>query len=130
MRYLLDQQSYDDMLRRKSHSRDCYVRDTEYLHHLYIDGVKYTVARAVYACLKEAQARNDTDAMLHLQMHLQDLEQLIAEARARGENIASLRAIGDPPPSEDEARPQLNNSFLPAPPQTLAEAGLNRTLFD
>lgn len=127
MRYLLDQQSYDDMLRRKSHSRDCYVRDTEYLHHLYIDGVKYTVARAVYACLKEAQARNDTDAILHLQMHVQDLEQLIAEARARGENIASLRAIGDPPPSEDEARPQLNNSFLPAPPQTLAETGLNRT---
>jgi energy-coupling factor transporter ATP-binding protein EcfA2 len=127
MRYLLDQQSYDDMLRRKGHSRDCYVRDTEYLHHLYIDGVKYTVARAVYACLKEAQARNDADAMLHLQMHVQDLEQLIAEARARGENIASLRAIGDPPPSEDEARPQLNNSFVPPPPQTMAETGLNRT---
>ncbi|MCS6881668.1 MAG: ATP-binding protein [Oscillochloridaceae bacterium] len=127
MRYLLDQQSYDEMLRRKGHSRDCYVRDTEYLHHLYIDGVKYTVARAVYACLKEAQAREDSDAILHLQMHVHDLEQLIAEARARGENIASLRALGDPPPSEDEARPHLNNSFLPPPPQTLAETGLNRT---
>ncbi|MCU0492184.1 MAG: ATP-binding protein, partial [Chloroflexaceae bacterium] len=81
MRYLLDQQSYDEMLARSGHSRDCYVRDTSYLHHLYIDGVKYTVARAVYACMKEAQANNDADALLHLTMHVQDLEYLIGEAR-------------------------------------------------
>ena len=127
MRYLLDQRSYDEMLARKSHPRDCYVRNQEYCHHLYIDGVKYTVARAVYACLKEAQAKNDVDALLHLQMHVSDLERLIGEARARGENIATLRMLGDPPPTDDEARPQLNNSFLPAQPATLEETGLNRT---
>ncbi len=127
MRVLLDQKSYEEMLARELHPRDCYVRATEYLHHLYIDGVKYTVARAVYACLKEAQTRNDTDALLHLTMHVQDLERLIQEARARGENLANLRTLGDPPPTEDESRPQLRNSFTPKQPQTIEETGLNRT---
>ncbi|MGQ9481048.1 MAG: ATP-binding protein [Chloroflexus sp.] len=127
MRYLLDQRSYDEMLARKSQPRDCYVRNQDYCHHLYINGVKYTVARAVYACLKEAQAKNDVDALLHLQMHVTDLERLIGEARARGENVATLRMLGDPPPTEEEARPQLSNSFLPEQPTTLAETGLNRT---
>lgn len=127
MRYLLDQRSYDEMLARKSQPRDCYVRNQEYCHHLYIDGVKYTVARAVYACLKEAQAKNDVDALLHLQMHVTDLERLIGEARARGENVATLRMLGDPPPTEDEARPQHSNSFSPEQPTTPAETGLNRT---
>jgi hypothetical protein len=103
------------------------VRGQEYCHHLYIDGVKYTVARAVYAGIKEAQAKNDTDALLHLNMHVQDLERLIQEARMRGENVANLRTLGDPPPSEEEARPQLNNSFNPPLPQTIDETGLNRT---
>jgi hypothetical protein len=127
MRYLLDQRSYEEMQCRTLHSRDCYVRGTEYLHHLYIDGVKYTVARAVYACYKEAQSRDDGDAVLHLGMHVADLEQLIGEARARGENVAALRILGDPPPTAEEARPQLNNSFLPPEPQNMAETGLNRT---
>ncbi|PDW03120.1 AAA family ATPase [Candidatus Viridilinea mediisalina] len=127
MRFLLDQKSYEEMQSRRGHSRDCYVRNFDYLHHLYVDGVKYTVARAVYACYKEAQAKKDQDAMLHLAMHIQDLEQAIAEARERGENIAALRAIGDPPPSDEEARPQMNNSFLPEEPATIEETGLNRT---
>ncbi|NTU83141.1 MAG: ATP-binding protein [Chloroflexales bacterium] len=127
MRFLLDQKAYEEMQSRKSPSRDCYVRDTEYLHHLYVDGVKYTVARAVYACYKEAQAQGDSDATLHLLMHIQELEWLIGEARARGENVATLRAIGDPPPSEADSRPQLSNSFLPKEPGTIEETGLNRT---
>lgn len=127
MRYLLDQRSYDEMLRQSFHPRDCYVRNNEYCHHLYIDGVKYTVARAVYACMKEAQAKNDVDAMLHLQMHISDLERLIAAARARGENVQALRLLGDPPPSDEEARPQLDNSFVPKVPHTIEETGLNRT---
>ncbi len=127
MRYVLDQRSYEEMLARTSLPRDCYVRGHEYPHHIYYDGVKYTVARAVYACYKEAQAREDTDALLHLSMHIHDLEKLIGEARARGENVNALKMIGDPPPSEEEARPQLNNGFLPKEPATIEETGLNRT---
>ncbi|NCC33329.1 MAG: ATP-binding protein, partial [Chloroflexia bacterium] len=127
MRFLLDQRSYEEMQARRSHSRDCYVRGQEYLHHLYIDGVKYTIARAVYACYTEAQNRQDQDAILHLAMHISELEQLINEIRTRGDTVTSLRSIGDAPPTEDEARPQLNNSFLPPEPQNLEETGLNRT---
>ncbi len=127
MRFLLDQRSYEEMLARRNHSRDCYVRGQEYLHHLYIDGVKYTVARAVYACYKEAQSKEDTDAMLHLAMHIQDLEVVINASRARGENIATIQTLGDPPPTDEESRPSLNNTFLPKEPATLEETGLNRT---
>jgi hypothetical protein len=127
MRFLLDQRSYEEMLERRVHPRDCYVRGQEYCHHLYIDGVKYAVARAVYACIKEAQARNDSDALLHLNMHVQDLERLIQEARMRGEYVANLRTLGDPPPTDAESRPQLNNEFVPELPQTIDATGLNRT---
>lgn len=127
MRFLLDQKSYEEMLSRRTHSRDCYVRDKEYLHHLYVDGVQYTVARAVYSCYKEAQTRNDTDALLHMAMHIQDLEKLINEARSRGENIATMTTIGDPPPSEEESNPKLINSFSPPEPATIEETKLNRT---
>ncbi len=127
MRFLLDQRSHEELLERRLHSRDCYVRGQEYCHHLYIDGVKYTVARAVYACIKEAQAKNDSDALLHLNMHVQDLERLIQEARMRGENVGGLRSLGDPPPTEEESRPQLHNGFTPVMPQTIEETGLNRT---
>ncbi|MEI6180653.1 MAG: ATP-binding protein [Chloroflexales bacterium] len=127
MRFLLDQKSYEEMQARKSPPRDCYVRDTDYLHHMYVDGVKYTVARAVYTCYKEAQAISDTDATLHLAMHIQELEQMINAARAKGENISGLRVFGDPPPSEAESHPQVSNSFLPKEPSTLEETGLNRT---
>src|SRR5687768_12915631 len=41
MRLLLDQRSYDEMLSKPAHPRDCYVRGADYLHHLYADGVKY-----------------------------------------------------------------------------------------
>ena len=40
MRILLDQRSHDEMLSKTSHPRDCYIRGAEYLHHLYLDGVK------------------------------------------------------------------------------------------
>ncbi len=128
MRYLLDQKSYEEMLTKKDHSRDCYVRDQDYLHHLYVDGVKYTVARAVYACIKEATAAGDTEALLHLQFHKEDLERLIADAQRNGVDIRSVRNLGDPPPSEEEARPTLSNSFIPPMPTTIEETGLNRTL--
>jgi hypothetical protein len=127
MRYLLDQKSYEEMLACNTHSRDCYVRDDEYLHHLYVDGVKYTVARALYACIKEATATGDADALLHLQFHKEDLERRIAEAQREGIDIRSARTLGDPPPSEDESRPRLQNSFIPPKPTTIEETGLNKT---
>src|SRR5262245_66204390 len=94
MRILLDQRSYDEMLAKPSHPRDCYVRDAEYLHHLYLDGVKYLVARAVYDGIKRAQEAGDNDALLHLMVHKDELERLVAEARNKGVDIRTARALG------------------------------------
>ncbi len=127
MRILIDQRSYDQMLSKTSHPRDCYVRGTEYLHHLYLDGVKYLVARAVYDCLKRAQDADDGEALLHLMFHKEELERVVAEAHAKGVDLRTAQAIGDPPPTDQESRPRLQNSFTPKPPETIEEIGLNRT---
>ena len=100
MRILIDQRSYDEMLSKPAHSRDCYVRGMEYLHHMYVDGVKYVVARAVYDCIKRAQDAGDDDALLHLLFHKDTLERLIAEARSKGVDLRNARIVGDPPPTD------------------------------
>jgi len=92
MRFLLDQASYEEMKRRKDHTPDCYVRPGEYLHHLYRDGVKYVVARALFECIKEAKANYDTEALAHLMLHKRQLDKLVAEAKAKGE----LHYVGRP----------------------------------
>jgi hypothetical protein len=127
MRFLVDQQSYEEMTAKRLHPRDCYVRNHEYLHHLYVDGVKYCVARAVFDCIKTAQDANDQEALLHLLFHKEELDRAVAEARTRGLDIRTARALGDPPPSDDEAMPRLSNSFTPTAPETIEETGLNRT---
>src|SRR5438128_2453897 len=78
MRILIDQRSYDEMSSKPSHPRDCYVRGTEYLHHAYVDGVKYLVARAIYDCIKHAQEAEDGEALLHLMFHKEGLERMVA----------------------------------------------------
>ena len=114
MRLLLDQRSYDEMLSKPSHPRDCYVRGTEYLHHIYSDGVKYLVARAVYDCIKRAQDAGDDEALLHLMFHKDELEKLVTEARAKGVNLAATRALGDAPPSDDDVDAQALEQLCPA----------------
>jgi hypothetical protein len=127
MRFLVDQKSYEEMQSRTSHPRDCYVRGTEYCHHLYLDGVKYVVARAVYDCIKRAQEAEDNDALLHLLFHKDELERAVTEARQAGRDLRAVRSLGDPPPTDDQASPKLRNSFAPPEPQTIEETGLNRT---
>ncbi len=127
MRVLVDQRSHEEMISKQSHPRDCCVRTSEYPHHTYIDGVKYMVARAVYDGIKKAQEANDDEALLHLLCHKDELEKLVAEARAKGVDLRTARLLGDPPPTEDEARPKMSNSFTPASPQEIDATGLNRT---
>ena len=127
MRLLLDQRSYDEMMNKPSHPRYCYVRGTEYLHHMYADGVKYVVARAVYDCVKRAQEAGDDDALLHLMFHKDELEKLVTEARGKGVNLAATRALGDAPPSDAVSMPTLSNNFVPREPLTVEQTGMNRT---
>jgi len=47
MRFIIANEFYQQMLQSPAHTPDCYVRPGEYLHHMYLDGVKYTIAPAV-----------------------------------------------------------------------------------
>ncbi len=128
MRYLLDQESYEEMMSRTDHSNDCYARPKRYLHHLYRDGVKYVVARALHVCLQEAREENDIPAIAHLQMHINELQQLVAEAKQAG-TFHNATMLGEAPPTDDGAPPNTN-SFIPPMPGTAEETGLNRTLLN
>ena len=66
MRVIIAPEFYQQMLEIPYHTPDCYVRPGEYLHHMYIDGVKYTVAPAVLNCLADAEAKGDEEALHHL----------------------------------------------------------------
>ena len=127
MRFLLDARSYEDMKARSNHTRDCYVRPGEYLHHMYVDGIKYVVARALYDCLKEAQADQDADAVRHLMMHKQQLDDLVAEAQKNGGMQGKNVLGGEIPRDDDDGSAIGGNSFVPPLPTTPAETGLNRS---
>jgi GTPase SAR1 family protein len=128
MRFLIDEKSYLDLHKNKNHPTDCYVRNNEYLHHLYVDGVKYVVARALLDCLKKAEEARDQEAMLHLSLHKKQLDQLLAEQKSSGAPLRS-RILGDPPPKEQTPSLLQSTGFIPPPPRTLEETGLNRTLY-
>jgi len=126
MRYLMDQQSYEAMRAKRDHTPDCYVRPGEYLHHMYVEGVKYVIARAVVESLKEAQAKQDEDAIRHLQMHKEDLDARITQAQQKG-GLAGVRLLGDPPPPEQGTAP-FKNTYTPAVPTKIEETGLSRPM--
>lgn len=133
MRFLISPNFHEEMKRRADHTPDCFVRPGEYLHHLYVDGVKYVVAQALFDCLAEAQARSDGDAVRHLNLHYEqfialDGPQFLEKAQADPE----LELLGDPPPDPDSAddgpRPSV---YAPQAPRTVAETGLSMPfLFD
>jgi hypothetical protein len=122
MRFLMDQPSYDLMRQRKDHPADCYVRPGEYPHHMYIDGVKYEIARAIVDGLKEAHTKGDHEALQHLMLHKAQLDQLLTQLQKQGSSPGKL--LGDPPPAEEPETPK--NTFVPPAPNTIEETGINR----
>ncbi len=127
MRFLLDEKSYQEMLVRKDHTPDCYVRPGEYLHHLYVNGVRYTVMRAVIQCLKQAEEKNDKEARIHLTLHTKQFDRLYAQERAKGTNLQNLRFLGDPPPKDDGST-RIGKTYVPPRPTKLSDTGLSHTM--
>ena len=126
MRVLMDQQSYDEMLSRADHTKDCYVRPGQYLHHMYRNGIKYIVARALYAALGEAKQKDDREALSHLGMHEAELRALVNAAKQSG-SFDVNRPLGDPDPV-DTVAPVKRAGFIPEQPMTWDQTGLNRTM--
>jgi len=123
MRFIIAPEFYEQMREQEYHLPDCYVRPGEYLHHMYIDGVKYTVVPALEQCLKQAEERNDLDALRHLRLHKIHYDKLYEEAMDAGD-LDGVTLLGDPPPDIEEAVPKIANPYLPRPPAKWEDLGL------
>ena len=124
MRVIIAPEFYQQMLQMEYHTPDCYVRPGEYLHHMYIEGVKYVVAPAVIDCLAQAEAAGDQEAIDHLQLHKLHYDALLADAQRYG-SLDGVTLLGDPPPTDDEAVPTASNQYIPRVPSTYEELGLS-----
>jgi hypothetical protein len=123
MRFIIAQEFYQQMLQVPFHTPDCYVRPGEYLHHMYIDGVKYVIAPAVLDCLAEAEEKGDQQAIDHLRLHKLHYEQLLADAQRIGD-LEGVTLIGDPPPTEEESAPAAGNHYSPRVPTRWEDLGI------
>src|SRR5262245_58172234 len=130
MRFILSPEYHQQMLRIRDHSPDCYVRPGQYLHHLYVEGVKYVIVPALLECLAEAEKTQDQDAMRHLALHKAQLDVLLAEAAEMG-GLEGVVLLGDPPPDDEGAGPPRTTGFVPTQPRSINDTGLSVTfLFD
>lgn len=124
MRFIIANEFYQQMLQIPYHTPDCYVRPGEYLHHMYIDGVKYVIAPAVVDCLARAEEAGDQVAIQHLRLHKHHFEERLAEARQYG-TLEGVTLLGDPPPTDEEAAPSVSNQYVPRTPAKWDELGLS-----
>jgi hypothetical protein len=123
MRFIIADEFYQQMLQTPYHTPDCYVRPGQYLHHMYIDGVKYAIAPAVLDCLAQAEAADDKVAVEHLRLHKLHYEALLADAERFG-SLDGVTLLGDPPPTDEESAPQQGNQYMPRVPARWEELGL------
>lgn len=123
MRFIIAPEFHDQMLQQEYHSPDCYVRPGQYLHHLYIDGIKYVIVQAMLECLHEAEKKGDVEAIRHLHLHKHHYDTLRADAERRG-GLEGVTLLGDPPPEDEEAVPRISNPFVPRVPAKWEDLGL------
>ncbi|MDY3563711.1 ATP-binding protein [Gemmata sp. JC673] len=124
MRFIIANEFYQQMISTPGHTPDCYVRPGEYLHHMYIDGVKYAVAPAVLDCLAAAEEKGDQEAVAHLKLHKLHYEALLADAERTGTLTEDVTLLGDAPPTDEEALPATGNAYAPRVPAKWEDLGL------
>src|SRR5436190_18879887 len=123
MRFIIAPEFYDQMKEQDYHLPDCYVRPGEYLHHMYIEGVKYVVVPALEEALRLAEERNDGEALRHLGLHKSQFDKLHEEAKKAGD-LEGVTLLGDPPPDIEEAIPKISNPYIPRPASKWEDLGL------
>ncbi|MCE9561680.1 MAG: ATP-binding protein [Planctomycetes bacterium] len=124
MRFIIANEFYQQMVQMPYHTPDCYVRPGEYLHHMYLDGVKYAIAPAVLDCLAEAETKGDAEAIAHLSLHKMHFESLLADAERTGTLTDEVTLLGDAPPSDEESMPLTGNSYTPRVPTKWEDLGV------
>lgn len=123
MRFIIAPEFHEQMQHQEYHPPDCYVRPGEYLHHLYLDGVKYVIVPALLECLTQAEQKKDVEAIRHLKLHKLHYDALLADALRRG-GLEGVTLLGDAPPEEEEAVPRIANPFVPRVPSKWEDLGL------
>src|SRR5262249_52871029 len=116
MRFILSPEYHQQMLQLPDHSADCYVRPGEYLHHMYVDGVKYVIVPALLECLTQAEQKQDKEAIQHLQLHKSQYDELVAEANQSG-GLDGVVLLGDAPPEDEGAGPARTTGYVAQPPK-------------
>jgi predicted ATPase with chaperone activity len=124
MRFIIAPEFYEQMLQQDDHEPDCYVRPGEYLHHMYIEGIKYVVVPALLECLQQAEQNQDHEALRHLRLHKIHYDKLHADAVTNG-GLEGVTLLGDPPPDIEEAVPRISNPYVPRPPARWEDLGLS-----
>jgi predicted ATPase with chaperone activity len=130
MRFRIDDRAYQDMQAAVNPPADCYVRPGEYLHHLYQNGEKFVIARALVECLKQAELADDTQAVLHLSLHKKQLDALIKQARSKPD-FNRQNTLGDPSSIEnfaEQTSPPHTPRFQPVSPLSWEQTGLPLSL--
>lgn len=123
MRFILSPEYHERMLQIAEHTPDCYVRGESYLHHMYVDGVKYVVVPALLECLREAERRQDEDALRHLRLHKSQYDALHDEA-SRTDSLDGVVLLGDAPPDANGDVPARSTGFVPPVVRNVDDTGL------
>ena len=66
MRFIIAPEFFDQMKEQDYHLPDCYVRPGEYLHHMYIEGVKYIIGPAVLDMATSQSSYNAPEYLMGL----------------------------------------------------------------
>jgi hypothetical protein len=130
MRFLIGSSFQEELNKLDNPTPDCFVRPGEYLHHLYVEGIKYVVVDSLAECLEKARAAGDTDALRHLELHQSHLEALGGQAAVEAASADGADVLGDPPPPLDEADASdelpiaKTTGYVPPSPKMVSETGL------
>jgi len=114
-----------EMKSRRDPTPDCFVRPGQYQHHLYIDGIKYVVAEALLDCLKQAEAKTDTEALLHLRLHKAQLDKLLGQVKLE----PNKNAVLGPPRPENEGAVKQRKKVVPQEPAKFEQLGISMSFF-
>ena len=114
-----------EMKNRRDPTPDCFVRPGQYQHHLYIDGIKYVVAEALLDCLKQAEAKTDAEALLHLRLHKAQLDKLLGQVKIE----PNKNAVLGPPRPQNEGAVKTRKSVVPPEPTQFDQLGISMSFF-
>jgi hypothetical protein len=133
MQFLIDQAAVEEM-NKAGLTPDCYARAGHYPHHLYRNGEKFLIVRALYSAINDAKAKGDSEALTHLLLHEKQVKEWAAEMERRKQGLPVSEELKSYPHylgeggtiEECEQEVEIPLTFIPQIPTSVEELGLNR----